>query len=353
MKSLISLRNVLSSLLLAASSWAVAVPTYTVEVLQMPAGTKFSIGLHVNNRGDLVGRRTDATGEHFFFKPSGLPLTTIPVPNSGTITAQTGINDAAQVVGTSSIGAFIWSQVDGWTTLQVPAGYVNAVPTSINNKGTVVGYVIIEGQDDVNLNRRMFSWTKTDGMRIVQRWRALIPAAINDKGKLAVTAYYDGFPTFGNEAVYVDPKQGFRRLGDLVGSDNVVSSVAVDVNSKGSLVGTADNPDPGNPATFLWTQRPGFITGLVPFSTATGITDAGDIVGNIVKGAIGGTEGYIWSAEVNEWFFLTDRLAPGSPQLFVVRTTDVSSNGLVTGNTETVFAGTLSALILTPVPGVK
>jgi uncharacterized membrane protein len=348
-----SFRNVFVSLVLAASGWAVAVPTYTVEVLQMPAGTTFSIGLHVNNRGDLVGRRTDAAGEHFFFKPSGLPLTTIPVPDGGTITAQTGINDAAQVVGTSSVGAFIWSQADGWTTLQVPAGYVKAVPTAINNKGTVVGYVTIEGQGDVNLNRRMFSWTKADGMRVVQRWRAVIPAAINDKGKLAVTAYYDGFPTFGNEAIYVDPKQGYRRLGDLVGSSNVLSSAAVDVNSKGSVVGTADDPAPGNPATFLWTKRPGFTLRVVGSSTATGIMDTGDIVGNISGGGLGTGVGYIWIAELDQWFYLTDRLAPGSPNVTSILTIDVSSNGIVTGSAETFNFSPLFAVILTPVSGAK
>jgi uncharacterized membrane protein len=353
MKFLISLRNVLSSLLLAASSWAVAVPTYTVEVPQMPAGTKFSIGLHVNNRGDLVGRRTDAAGEHFFFKPGGLPLTTIPVPNGGTITAQTGINDAAQVVGTSSAGAFIWSQADGWTTLQVPAGYVNAVPTSINNKGTVVGYVTIEGQDDVNLNRRMFTWTKTDGMRIVQRWRAVIPAAINDKGKLAVTAYYDGFPAFGNEAVYVDPKLGYRRLGDLVGSSNVVSSAAVDINSKSNVAGTANNPGPANAATTFWNRRLRITVIAVGDSVATGITADDEIIGNISGADRGSGVGYIWSAELDQWFFLTDRLTSGSPDLIAIRTTDTSSNGVVTGNSQTLVVGPLFAVILTPVAGAR
>jgi hypothetical protein len=52
MKSFISLRNVAAGLVVAASGWATAVPAYTVDLVPMPAGTTFSVGQHVSNRGD-------------------------------------------------------------------------------------------------------------------------------------------------------------------------------------------------------------------------------------------------------------------------------------------------------------
>jgi hypothetical protein len=337
------------ALAIAASAWASAVPRYTVELIQTPADTTASAALRVNNLGDCVGYWARALEATYFFKPHGMPLTAIPVPGGGQITDLTGLNDAGQVIGTSTVGAFVWRSADGgWTTLQPPAGYVRAVPTSINGRGTLVGYVTIENEDDVPLNRRAFTWTQAEGMRIVRSGRALMPAALNDKGKMAVTAYYDGNPDFGNEALFVQQKEGYQRLGDLGASSNAMTSIAVDVNAQGQVTGMVDDVGALFADTFLWSSKLGKTVPVVPSSKATGITDSGDIVGNITSSV---PAGYVWSAETKEWFYLADRLAPKSPVLTYVETLDVSPNGIVAG-LASVDSVSSVAMILTPVPEI-
>jgi uncharacterized membrane protein len=309
-----------------------------------------SAALRVNNLGDCVGFWSRPGEINYFFKPHGMPLTAIPVPGGGQITDLAGLNDAGQVIGTSTVGAFVWrSAGGGWTTLQPPAGYVKAVPTSINGNGTVVGYVSIENEDDVPLNRRAFTWMQAEGMRIIRPGRALMPAALNDKGKMAVTAYYDGNPDFGNEALFVQRKEGYQRLGDLGASSNVLTSIAVDINAQGQVTGMVDDVGGFFADTFLWSSKLGKTVPVVSSSKATGITDSGNIVGNITSSQPGG---YVWSAETREWFYLADRLTPKSPVLTYTETLDVSPNGIVAGRATSVDSVPFVAMILTPVPEI-
>ena len=90
----------------------------------------------------------------------------------GANTLATAINDGDVVVGytlnpDSTVSAFTWSDSAGLQLIAFPQGYINAVPTSINKEGMVVGFVSVLAS---NPNRHDISttlawaWTNASGV---------------------------------------------------------------------------------------------------------------------------------------------------------------------------------------------
>jgi probable HAF family extracellular repeat protein len=97
---------------------------------QVPAGIIGTQPDGINNLGEIVGTYFDAQGLAHAFLDNGGILTTID--DGGAPTHLTGINDAGQIVGYTSSGAFLYSGGE-FSSL---GGYY---PYDINDEGQIVG----------------------------------------------------------------------------------------------------------------------------------------------------------------------------------------------------------------------
>ena len=73
------------------------VPSYSFTTINVPGATNTQAN-GINNRGEIVGSFTDATGTHGFIYSAGT-FTTINVPGATGGTEAYGINDNGHVVG--------------------------------------------------------------------------------------------------------------------------------------------------------------------------------------------------------------------------------------------------------------
>lgn len=93
----------------------------------------------INNRGEVVGTYTDASGTHGYLY-SGGATHALDVPD-GASTSATGINDKDDVVGSYVLGnttyGFRYSR-GTYTTIAFP-GALDTYPADINDKGEIVG----------------------------------------------------------------------------------------------------------------------------------------------------------------------------------------------------------------------
>jgi len=127
----------------------------------------------------------------------------------------------------------------------------------------------------------------------------------------------------------------------------------VAINNNGDVAGFAGDPsDPtaGITHAFVWTRSGGvrFLnTASDDNSTATGINDAGQVVGYFVAGD-GSLHGFVWDTEHG----LQDLNAPGETDYtgVIVLANDINNAGEITGRSATDANGVRWALRITPVP---
>ncbi len=107
----------------------------------------------------------------------------------------TGINDASQVIGYSTLGndgpfnssGFVWDEQEGYVSLTSDPD-TWSVPAAINNDGTVVG---IRGSRSAPFNPLPFIWDRSSGMRDLSfSDGSFQPSGINDRGQIVG---YDGY----------------------------------------------------------------------------------------------------------------------------------------------------------------
>jgi hypothetical protein len=127
-----------------------------------PAGVTNPTAAGINNRGDIAGFGTDATGDSsngqvvgYLLRPGG-QVTILSVPGSS-MTQALGINDNDEVVGVYQAGSgssamthgFTWTPQRGFQTVDDPNGVGATTINGVNDRGQLVGfYTDAQGNTD-------------------------------------------------------------------------------------------------------------------------------------------------------------------------------------------------------------
>jgi len=240
----------------------------------------------LNGVGDVVGSASTSTGTHPFLFQNG-KLSDLGIPSGFNSGAATGVNRSDQVVGQLNGGsrrqafsrAFLWQNGSGFTDLGTLGGR-SASATGINNTGLIVGSSLnASGQNHAFVwqNEAMHDLGTLPGGTFSSA------AAINDAGAIAGSS--DG-GNFGSHAVIFQQSGG--GITDLGVPADFTSSSANALNNKGVVVGAASTGS-YRAVSHAFVAQNGSITDLnrlIPGNsgpwvllTATGVNDAGEIVG--------------------------------------------------------------------------
>jgi probable HAF family extracellular repeat protein len=266
-----------------------------------------------------------------------------------------GINNAGQVVGTSSGGefadsrAFLWTASAGMLDLGLPPGgepgvEVGLFAASINDQGLIAGTRFT----DVSSNDlAAFVWTESGGFQFL----GAVPGAffsqanaINDRGEVVGFSGND----FGDFAAFIwSQAAGIRPLGAL--PDGQIVARAEAINNDGVVV---VNPEFEATGVFLWTEESGFrAIGRPPgadFVRGAGINDHTEVVGHSGQFGAGSTStAFLWTEE--DGFLDLDSL-PGFPNSAA---NDNNQNGQVVGIAATSTGESARGFVWTAAGGMQ
>jgi probable HAF family extracellular repeat protein len=206
----------------------------------------------VNDSGQVVGR----SGRYAFSW-----TTEGGMVNLGALPGRTGgdahaVSDSGQVVGYSGTGgsgdphAFSWTSSDGMVDLgALPSEHPSSDATAVNDNGVVAGSSAV-GEDlypylpGSTTGSHAFSWTAAGGMVDLQTGGYYGGAtAVNDAGQ--VVGYSQGNHGFGHQGFSWTATDGMRLLQSLPGAvwD---ADAALDVNRFGQVAGWSDSADGGH-----------------------------------------------------------------------------------------------------------
>lgn len=306
-------------------------PAYTViDLGTIGEPNKGSYARAVNNQGQVAGHIW------WYDELGGLERTTAFVWDSvngmqelGNLGGQWAeawdINDAGQVVGEAydSSGrshAVIWE--DGGIT-DLGIGRANA----INNSGQVA----VGNQ----LGRNAFVWDRINGVQYLSGSDYIYPWGINDSGQVVGVAYN---PDADNQAFIWDNVNGLQFLPQ---PSDYITNNAKDINNRGQVVGSAysqvDVP-------VLWNYL-NSVEVIGPRGGASGINDAGEIVGSVSYG--GSYFGFLWDSAYGIRN-INDLIINGYDFDPITGTVDINNAGQIV--TAVRINNRSHAVLLTPVP---
>jgi probable HAF family extracellular repeat protein len=219
----------------------------------------------VNNRGQVVGWAEDGVHdptcnnappakqflqfEAVIWGPELTEITQLSPYSGDPNSAATAINDLGQVVGISGLcsnavggasakHALLWEEGKP-TDLGNIGGKAWNTPTSLNNRGEIVGFANTTGDENAALNPTAFRWTKEIGkMEKLPRLGDDTTSAaydINEKGQIVGVS---NGPTLPRAFLY-DNGMVMDLNALVVGDTPLYLLLAQGINDRGEIVGTA------------------------------------------------------------------------------------------------------------------
>ncbi len=344
--------KLLLACLLAAGLSGSVQAEYTLVPLGMLEVGLASEAYAINERGDVTGQTTDATGTQAFLWTAAGGMLGLGRFAGSPIQDTRGrdINDLGQITGFGVSGngqeAFVWDELNGMVGLgDLPGGEFLGAGLAINNLGQIVGWC------DTDLGVEAFIWDADNGMRGMGDLPGGIFESrgrdINDVGNVVGLSIEAG--SFGN-GFYWKPATGMTGIGFLPGAPQK-TSIALGLNNLNQVVGGSRSASQESFEAYLWDERNG-MTGLGDLpggrgeSYATGINDRADVVGWSDTDL--GSEAFIWTAE-RGMTRLVDLVTDGSAAGWLLTTAnDINSLGQIVGagvNPQ----GRVEAVLLVPV----
>jgi len=379
---------------MCVASAAVAAPAYHVDTLPAFGGAR-NQGNSINDAGVVGGFSTrpgdlhrhatvwTADGAHDLGTLGG-PNSSIAWPQKNLHGRYVGISQTAtpEPLGENwSCSAFFQIDNRGYTCrgFVYEAGHMRALPTlggnngyatDANNRGAIVGWAETAVHDPTcegagpGKSGQVLQFlpvvygpgeTAIHALSLLPGDSSGAAVAVNDQGEVvgisgacdqAVGRYTAAHAVLWNkDGSVVD-----------IGAGALTApfwNTPVAINNNGDVAGFAGDPsDPtaGITHAFVWTRSGGvrFLnTASDDNSTATGINDAGQVVGYFVAGD-GSLHGFVWDTEHG----LQDLNAPGETDYtgVIVLANDINNAGEITGRSATDANGVRWALRITPVP---
>jgi uncharacterized membrane protein len=234
-----------------AMAWAPGEPPQVLETLDprpTPVKVLGSEAAAVNNAGIVVGHvLTDSGATHAArWDLKSRTFTDLEGAGGSRQSRALGVNEAGQIVGWSSQGAFLWDPAR--PGLQVFGG-IDAGATAINDTGDIVGWVTKTRPEDGPGSRRMARWGTTDlAVTEIAGFGAAEAQlnGVNDAHQAVGASRRPG----GSETHAVRVKLADGSVSDL-GSEGKQSSARA-INAAGYVAGDAQAGD-GNIHATRWT----------------------------------------------------------------------------------------------------
>lgn len=263
--------------------------SYRVHGLVFDPGTH-SVAHDINDAGLVVGTvagrpaRWELDADLRASGPFELELARGGEPGPG---QALGVNARRQVVGSLSgdtVRPFLWTEADGLRPLPLPPGAVAGVARDVNDAGQVVGSTSADPAFADAAAGRLVLWTVDEAGTVVEvadlgvlDGTGASGHAINDSGQIAGTVWYDGGAS--RSSFVRDPVADLEKLP--------LEAEVLGLNNLGAVVGSHE----GRAA--VW--RNGSVDALAPAeSVARALNDSGLIVGEAnLGGRAGARDGFV------------------------------------------------------------
>lgn len=360
--------------ILAMSLPASAQTKYVVSDLGTLAGANHNSSANdINNSGQVTGTSATSSGQNHAFRTEPNRAIT-PADDLGTLggTSSSGerINDAGQVAGSSSTGSFTHafrSSANFATVALTDLGTFDGTSSSFGSGIDVFGRVtgsahVANSAACLSIfSNSAFRTTATGnvaggdnlGTLLTNNCRSAQGWAINDLGVVvgeSATQLFTGIP---NHAFRATP--GFAMVD--IHPAGYSSSIAVDINSAGEIVGTVTVGAPFAPtAQYCYRTVPGQsiqlptdslgnLGGAGPFCSARGINGNGDVVGTSSTGTA--AHAFIYTG--GAMYDLNDFIGPTT--VVLTQATGINDLGQISaqGWTNGNFGGNLHGFRLDPI----
>jgi probable HAF family extracellular repeat protein len=318
------------------------IPQYQILDLGVVSGRAHSYVFNtscLNNRGQVVGWSNDGAPYDFqndsaFVWSPDVGLETLPGLPGAAMSLAVSINNRGVAVGFSG-DPFPFSQPTRWTrrgprALAMPEGYQGGMALGINNRGDVVGIVITE-----EFIFRAILWK--DGEPI------LLPGVGDSE---AVESICFGLNNRGLIVGMSDLKPAVWQEGEVLalGTFGGDRGQANGVNERNQVVGLAED-ETGVPRAFLWDG--GELVNLntdESYTVALSINNKGQIVGSAGAGHPGG-DAALWDR--GQRVLLADTI-PADTGWVLLEADCINGRGQITGMG--LLNGQPRAFLLTPQP---
>lgn len=224
-------------------SSAAATDASQYQLVRLPSlGGTFSEAVAINAAGDIIGV---SDGRPTLWPGNGGPPRQLESFDDGRSGTPTSINDRGDVVGYSDRGAIIW--IGGGPPRELPpfGDGSSGIPTGINDRGDVVGYT------NTSNGRRGVLWPAGGAPRQLSTLGGVDAFAqgINNSGDIVGWSHISGVELTPHGALWSTHTETIRDLGGSAAGGT--KSEALRVNSRGDVIGFSFTPDPEAHAT-IW-----------------------------------------------------------------------------------------------------